>query len=334
MGFRGRFFIALLVVCAAKGAWAQCCWCDAADGCDVGKVVMGYNLVGAAICESCDGLTGYMGCSHCNCYGYDDDQCPFGGNPDGKKCKKVAGKCPSPCEYYKLCDVATGNITATQIVGACHMEGETCYSNTRACSMFVVDHFAVGWNCDQGAQVGDAEWRPSENAWNTENCTCSVVDRDIVHVVGGVAAYGHCIAANSDFYVTDADKYRTTSVNDHVRYSFRRRFCRQCEPGYLPTPWPSPDDGIILRPEGTSGNWGVITCGIQVQAPDYAPGCVIDFNLPTGNVAQGACRKQCPDGFETKIDSATSVEDCQYDGYTTYTDGTGTFYIGSLDECL
>lgn len=291
----------------------------------------GYNLVGAAICESCDGLTGYMGCSHCNCYGY-DDLCPFGGNPDGKKCKKVESKCPSPCEYYELCDIATGNITAAQIVGACHMENNTCYSNTRACSMFVVDHFAVGWNCDQWVQVGYAKWRPSENAWDTKNCTCSVVDRDIVHDVGGVAADGHCIAANSDFYVTDADRYRTTSVNDHVRYSFRHQFCRQCEPGYLPTPLSSPDDGIILRPEGTSGNWGVVMCNEQVAVPYYAPGCVIDFNLSADNM-MAECRKTCPDGFATESNGATSINFCVSQYSQTYEDSTGFFVLTSFETC-
>ncbi len=332
MGFYSRFFIALLAVCAAKGAWAQCCSCDTNDGCPIGKHNLGQNPnTGYVLCEPCGGLLpgGGVNCDHCNCYGY-DDLCPFGGNPDGKRCKKV-GNCPSPCQLYEMCDIATGNIIM-QMSGACHVENDTCYSNTRACSDFVVDHFAVGWNCDQGAQGGNAEWRPSENAWDTKNCTCSVVDRDIVHDVGGVAAYGHCIAANSDFYVKEADRYRTTGVNDHVRYSFRRQFCRQCEPGYLPTPLSSPDDGIILRPENTSGNWGVITCDIQVQVPDYAPGCVIDFNLST-DAMMAECRKTCPDGFETQVPGATSVTYCQYDEHTTYTDDTGTFYIRSLDDC-
>lgn len=337
MGFNSRFFIALLAVCVAKGAWANCV-CDD-GGCGVNEyckrvieVDQGH-AVSSTECTPCP--TGSVPANSCNlcevsnvCDGY-DDPCPFGETP-GKKCKKI-GNCPAPCQLYERCDTANG-ATEQQMLGACHMENNTCYSNTRACSMFEVDHFAVGWNCDQWAQDGYAEWRPLKNAWDTKNCTCSVVDRDIVHDVGGVAADGHCIAANSDFYVTNADRYGTTSVNDHVHYSFRRRFCRQCEPGYLPTPLPSPDDGIILRPENTSGNWGVITCGIQVQAPDYAPGCVIDFNLST-DAMMAECRKQCPDGFETRSNGATNVGECQYDEHTTYTDDTGTFYIGSLDDC-
>ncbi len=339
MGFCSRFFITLLAVCATKGAWANCVCDDGVCGVNeyckrIVEIDHGHAVSSSTECTPCP--TGSIPTNACNlcevsnvCDGY-DDPCPFGETP-GKKCKKI-GNCPTPCQLYERCDTANG-ATEQQMSGACHMENNTCYSNTRACSMFVVDHFAVGWNCDQGAQVGYAEWRPSENAWNTENCTCSVVDRDIVHDVGGVAAYGHCIAANSDFYVTDADKYRTASVNDHVRYSFRRRFCRQCEPGYLPTPWPSPDDGIILRPENTSGNWGVITCGIQVQAPDYAPGCVIDFGLSSGQAAYDDCRQECPTGFETDEPGATNINDCVAKYAPEFEDQTGRFVLTSLDSC-
>ena len=309
MGFSVRFFVALGVACVIRMTWAAEC-SVALQNCGSGQ----YN---ARNCQT-GGLHSVLGYSCVACPdGYPESDV---GTPQTiNDCYKLDN-----CKYYHGGQVADGE--------GYHVENNTCYPNTRACSDFVVDHFAVGWNCDQWAQVGNAEWRPSENAWDTKNCTCSVVDRDIVHDVGGVAADGHCIAANSDFYVTDADRYRTTSVNDHVRYSFRHQFCRQCEPGYLPKIENAQVNGVYLRP-GNDGNWGVVTCDEQVQTPYYSDRCVIDFNLSTGNAAQDGCRKPCPDGFATESDGATSVTYCQYDGHTTYTDDTGSFYIGSLEDC-
>ena len=343
MGFCGRFFIALLAVCIVRGAWANCeCddgMCSANEYCNrIIEVDHGHAVVSSTECTPCPmGSVPANGCYSCEasnvCYGY-DDLCPTG-IATGAKCKKNTTTCPSPCLYYEICYPW---LPATQmeelVIGACHIENNTCYSNTRACNKFAMDQVEVGWTCDQAVQQGNAEWTSSENAWDTKNCTCSVVDRDIVHDVGGVAADSHCIAANSDFNVTDADRYTTTSVNDYVRYSFKRRFCRQCEPGYLPFIDSSPSNGIILRPEnGPDGNWGAYKCQDMVAAPDYADGCMINFGLPTGGDARDACRKPCPDGFATEGPGATSVEECRYDGYTTYTDSTGTFYIGSLDDC-
>ena len=328
LGFYSRFFIALLAVCIAKGAWAQCCWCDAADGCDVGKVVMGYNLVGAAICEECVSVSGSgVDCSHCNCYGYDDN-CPFG-NPDGKKCKKLE-KCPSPCEYYKLCDIATGNITATQIVGACHMEGETCYSNTRDCKDFPISADFGPWSCTKPAQTGPAQWNDTQNAWDTYNCACQVVNKDIdMYVADGVK----CKKANAVYHVTDEDRYKTKKIDEQVHYSLERSWCAKCYPGYLPSlVTAQSDDGIWARPDN-NGNWGVVACPGQVTKPDYyAPGCTIDFNKDT-DVVMASCRKECPTGFVTEIDGATQIGQCKSDGGTTYEDGTGYFIIPELASC-
>lgn len=288
-------------------------------------------------CDECPNGKGHSAddCFTCvslpKCDGY-DDTCPSGVESD-KKCKQVSG-CPNSCQKYEICDINTGAITVGAYpINSCHLEGgSACYSNTVPCSTFVVDHFAVGWNCDDDAQVNDATWNATRNAWDTINCSCSVVDRDIVHDVGGAAADVHCIKANADFYVADADRYRTTSVEGSVVYSFRREFCRQCEAGYLPQITNSPDSyGIILRPAGSSGNWGVIQCNTVVRAPYYADGCIINFNLSNGTAAinDSNCSKTCPAGTIIEDDGATSADQCVTDPSQRFTDRTGTFTIGA-----
>lgn len=328
MGFFGKFFIAIFVVCAACGAWAQCCSCDSNDGCPIGQHNVGQNPHTWHIyCEDCVSVSGTsVDCSHCNCYGY-NDQCPFG-NPDGKKCKEVVGKCPSPCEYYKLCDVATGNITATQIVGACHIEGENCYANEVPCSVFATRSDSI--TCPKANQTGSAVW--DDDHWRVDGCGCSIRHAAFeTFDFLGLSLPIWCDDFYATYTVTSANSTVNT-VQDEIVYTITSKYCAKCHPGWLPATVDSPDGGVFTRPLDISGNWGVVACSTQVTAPNYAYGCVIDFNLATDDM-MAECRKQCPDGFETEINGATKVEDCLYDGYTTYTDDTGTFYIGSLDNC-
>lgn len=261
------------------------------------------------------------------CLGYND--CPEDVGGSGKKCKEVSG-CPNGCHKYEICDTTTGaitnEVTPTDTADGCHMEGNTCYANTVPCSTFDIGHWAVWWNCDQGAQIGMAEWKT--NTWDTKNCTCSVVDRNLVSYDGGVSAEHNCIKANADFYVPDANRYLTTSVTGSVYYAFLRQFCRQCAPGYLPTIINSPSSGVSYRPESTSGNWGTYECKTPVRAPNYADGCVIDWTKSTGNAAINACEKSCDAGMIIDEDGATGPDWCEVDPSQRFTDNTGMFIIG------
>jgi hypothetical protein len=178
--------------------------------------------------------------------------------------------------------------------------------------------------------MGNAQWEFSQNAWDTGGCTCSIVDKDIEMDAGNTII--KCKKANADYYVANADKYRTKKVSDNVFYSTQRRWCAQCYPGYLPITANSPDSyGIYLRPG--NGNWGVASCAAQVAIPDYAPGCTINFDLPTGDDVMADCRLPCPLGSATESDGAQSIEECIPDYSQTYEDGTGWFVLGSFETC-
>ncbi len=303
---------------------SECTDCGCAT-CPSGQTSDGTGYV--SYCPNQSGSSGcYTPTDLCPGYG----TCPSGVGGSDKKCKEVSGCTTSGCQKYAICNPSNGAITYA-VSGSCHLEGSSCYSNTVPCSTFSIDHFAVGWNCDQGAQVNNATWNASRNAWDTKNCTCSVVDRDIVHDVGGVAAGVHCIKANADFYVADADRYKTTNIDGAVHYSFLHEFCRQCEPGYLPYIVSSPSDGIILRPANSSGNWGTYKCTTVVTAPYYADGCIINFNLPTGAAAidDSGCKKTCAPGLIIDEDGATSANQCVMDPNQRFYDNTGSFIIGA-----
>ena len=330
LGFWDKFFIAIFAGFVARGAWAQCCSCDSGDGCPIGQRNVGQNPHTWHIyCEDCVSVSGTsVDCSHCNCYGYDDNVCPFGGDPDGKKCKKVDDKCPNPCEYYNVCDIATGNITATQIVGECHMEGEICYSNRRACSKFATQSNVV--ICPKANQDGDAVW--DTNHWVVNNCTCGIENAqfDTFEFLGAVFPIW-C----DDFYATYSVSTNSpvNTVQDKITYTATSAYCKKCHPGYLPNIMAADNNGVATRPLGTSGNWGVVACPERVTAPDYAPGCTIDFNETDTGVVAASCQKPCPTGFGTDTNGATQIEQCKSDGGTTYEDGTGYFIIPELASC-
>ncbi len=280
-------------------------------------------------CDSCG--TGYVPASTCDVCVLSDSYCPLseyaincpsGVGLEGKRCKQVAlGDIGCPvggnCIGYKACDPSNGN-TENIVMGECHFEGHNCYSNTMPCSSFPIGD---GCLCAQSAQTGNARWIPSQQKWNTASCRCDVSDKEM----------SDCKSLNLKYMVKNGDSYVGT-VGAYIKYSIEREYCKECHAGYVLRAVSSPnEDGVYTRPD--NGNWGVITCDIQVRAPYYADGCVINFDLSAGDAAQNACRKQCPTGFETKSDGATNVGECQYDGHTTYTDDTGTFYIGSLDDC-
>lgn len=322
MGFRGRFFIALLAVCVAKGAWAQCCWCEQSDGCLVGQEPYDGQCVGdwgdCCLCyDDCEYICGPGG-PYCDTF---QDQCPSGLGGE-YRCKVIDQDCGSGCKKYKTCDSTNGNVGPDVVSENCHIENNTCYSNTRACSDFSSSVYNFG-QVTCSTQNGNAVWNSGK--WNVSGCSC-----DVPSVSNNLNNYFRCTQFGT--HVGLYPNQNVQSVDDSILYMVDRLYCEKCPAGYLPTITDASSGDIYARPENTSGNWGVITCGIQVQAPYYSDGCVIDFNLSTDDM-MAECRKQCPDGFETEAPGATNVEDCQYDGHTTYTDETGTFYIGSLDDC-
>lgn len=266
------------------------------------------------------------------CPGYDVSVCPSGVG-SGKKCKEVSG-CPNGCHKYEICDTTTGAITNEVTptgTNGCHIErGTHCEYNTTPCSTFVIDHFFIGWNCDQGAQIGTAEWKTNKSAWDTKNCTCAVRDRNITAAeYGPVAADAKCQNANADFYVEESYRYGTTSIDGSVIYSVERLYCKQCYPGYLPFIVPSPNDGVDMRPASEpAGDWGTSQCTIQVSAPYYADGCIVDWGASTGALAVNECKNSCPAGMILNVNGATGPDQCEVDPSQRFTDNTGMFIIG------
>ena len=300
MEFSVRFFVALGVACVIRMTWAAGC-SVAPQNCDSGQ----YN---AKNCQT-GGLHPVLGYSCVAC-------------PDGYP-KSDVGTTPQTindcykledCKYYYGGQVAGGE--------GYHVENNTCYSNTRACSDFSSSVYNFG-QVTCLTQSGDAGWNGGK--WDVSGCSC-----DVPSVSNNLNDYFRC--AQFGTHVGLYPNQNVQSVDNSILYMMDRLYCEKCPAGYLPTITDASFEGIYAWPENTSGNWGVVTCDEQVSAPDYAPGCVIDFNLSM-DAMMAECRKQCPDGFETRSNGATNVEECQYDEHTTYTDDTGTFYIGSLDDC-
>lgn len=326
MGFCSRFFIALLAVCIARGAWAECCWCDCpTTGCLCPSEIDfdGYDGYGTPICVNpCPNAD----CSYCGeqpgayCDGF-LLECP--GLGENYRCKDEQQNCGgiTGCTKVKACNIETGEIQFL-VSGNCHIENDTCYPNTRACRDFssLVYNFGQVTCLTQG---GSAVWNSGK--WDVSGCSC-----DVPSVSNNLNDYFRCTQFGT--HVGLYPNQNVQSVDNSILYMVDRLYCEKCPAGYLPTITDASSGDIYARPENTSGNWGVITCDIQVQAPYYADGCVINFNLSMDGM-MAECRKQCPTGFATEAPGATNVEDCQYDGHTTYTDDTGTFYIGSLDDC-
>ena len=325
MGFYSRFFIALFAVCAVGGAWAECCWCDCpADGClcPSGIDFDGYDDYGTPICVN--------PCPNADC-SYCDEQpgqycdssvwtsaCP-GLGPE-YRCKVIQQNCGYGCKKYQSCNSTNGNLGPDVVSENCHMEGQTCYTNTRACSEFSNRTENGDISCAQTAQQHQATWNGT--TWNVGGCSCDIVDM----------AFDACDKFNARFYISQENQ-TVPSATDRIIYTMSHKYCSKCHPGYLPSLVVSPQsNGILTRPDN-NGSWGVVTCSTQVTAPDYAPGCTINFNKTEATV-MASCRQECPTGFETEENGATSINDCEPKYNVTYEDGTGTFVLTSLDECL
>ena len=211
------------------------------------------------------------------------------------------------------------------MIGACHMENNTCYSNTRACSDFsnrVETNGTTSMSCNPEMQQGNAVWQ--QNAWYTGGCECK---RDNVENTGLL----RCERVNARAYVKNSDTLVTHSVNDDIIYTLEYMYCAKCHPGYLPN-IVTGQNANYLHPSNSNGDWGVLACATVVSVPDYAPGCVIDFNLSMDNM-MAECRKQCPTGFETESNGATSINFCVSQYSQTYEDSTGFFVLTSFETC-
>lgn len=317
-------YMAFAMESSAYGDYCEheCEPCNCADGqtCD-GTGWYNYD------CPNME-LGGDKGCTDL-CLGYDD--CPEGVGDSGKKCKEVSD-CPNGCHKYEICDTTTGEISQ-YMDGNCHMEGNTCYANTRECKMFYIDRQHGNWECQQSQQTGNAEWDSDLQKWYVGDCTCSFSDRDI-NSVGIGDDIIKCQKAAAEYIVWPGMVYEN-DVGGAIYYVPTRMYCDKCYPGFLPDivaaseTWQNAGISITTRYNpGTNNTWGVWKCKTPVTAPNYADGCVIDWTKPTGNAAINACKKSCDAGMIIDEDGATGPDWCEVDPSQRFTDNTGMFIIG------
>ena len=278
-------------------------------------------------------------CVQAPCQGYTD--CPAGIGDSGKKCKVITGEdgCPSGsgCTKYEICNTNNNAITYQVDGSSCHLEGyrkDICQPNTVPCSIFSIDQFAIGWNCEQNTQVGEATWQSDKNAWDTKNCSCEFTNRDLTSHESPPVAELHCKSANARHHVLEAHRYSTTEVDSAVMYSFDWEYCSKCKAGYIPKIQPAVSNGIYLRPDH-NGSWGVDRCVEQVSAPYYTDTSkFINFSLPTGQAAIDDYVQHFPVGTKTNQNGATSASQCNLlDTDQRFQDDTGIFTITSTAQC-
>ena len=325
MGFFGKFFVAVFVACVARGAWAECCWCDCpAEGCRCpsGIDFDGYDDYGTPICVNpCPNAD----CSYCDeqpgqyC---DSFLLPCPGLSANYKCKVSQQNCGSGCVRYQSCNSINGVLGPDVVSENCHIEGQTCYANTRACSEFSNRTENDDMVCAWSTQQNQATWNGA--GWNVGGCSCNITDM----------TFDACDKFNARFYISPENQI-VPSATDRIIYTMSHKYCSKCHPGYLPKiETLAQINGIYVRPENSgNGNWGVVACSEQVGVPDYAPGCTIHFNETDTNVVMAACRKECPTGFETEEPGAESITDCVAKYTPEFEDQTGRFVLTSLDSC-
>ena len=293
-----------------------CCFCEA-----------GYTSTGGGHIDYCDAVnpgipSGDSGCRPIGdlCSGY-DTPCPSYFS-DIYRCKELNVGCPSGCHTYDMCKTTTGEISQ-YTDGNCHMEGNTCYANTRACSEFT---FSGGF-CGQDFQQGNAVWTNS-NKWNVQGCTCVMENLDIEHFIFNI--YIGCKSLYAYNHVADADKF-IADTNSQIKYTVTRAYCARCYPGHIPDIVSSPDEnGIIRRPENEPGrSWGTSSCNAVVPAGYYADGCIINWAASNGEAVVNECKQQCPLGMVINGAGATGPDWCEVDSSQHFTDNTGRFTIGA-----
>lgn len=306
------------MVCNLDSQYGTSC-----DDCGCASCDPGYTSDGTGYVSYCPNEYGSTGCYLIGdlCPGY-DDTCPASVG-SGKKCKEVSG-CPSPCQKYDVCNTSNGEISQ-YTDGSCHMEGNTCYANQRNCSLFGDNNLAPV----EGTQYsGVAKWVANGNGykWDVGGCTSSAENQE--------SDIANCKSLTFYGRVHSQNRY-IANVQSKITYTTERAYCSKCKPGAVLTLMDSPTGGVYYRPADVSGNWGGAFCWEQVQAPNYADGCVIDFSKPNGNDAINApgCTKSCPVGYATQEDGATSEADCEFDTSAVFHDATGDFTLGNMTTC-
>ena len=307
-------------------------WNGACTDCGCANCPIGQTSDGTGVVYNCPGVpSGDSGCHDAGyCADY-TDECPAGVPvAQYRKCKQVTIECGgvAGCSGYALCNTTNGASAGYFIPydsDVCHMEGSVCYGNTRACSEFGVLVDYGKWTCDKGDQTGNAKWTPTENAWDTSGCACTVTNKNIDIDDGNTVI--KCEKANAEYVVSEENKFSTTRATYPVYYTAKRQYCSKCYPGYLPFVEPSPDNGVYLSPVDSSA-YGVRVCKNMVTAPYYTTGCDIIYPL-NNNPGANMCRLSCPANMETLANGATSQGDCVPDNATTYQDSTGTFKLGT-----
>ena len=309
--------------CELDDQYAMFCQCGCIP-CGNGQTSDGHGEVNNCVTSSINN----SGCYAAYCQEY-NDTCPSNAGT-GMKCKAVGG-CESPCQKYEVCNPSNGNITTT-ISGQCHLEGDSCYPNTRACNKFDVKIIGgIGnWTCKKSDQTGDASWNPSSNKWDVSGCQCTKNS-----IVANGCDSGH---------VKHTPLPQVDTATSSIIYIQNERYCMHCAAGTVPKIASAYEnisgDGSGLLDlflnlfdslkvwftSNNNGDWGVWQCE-NVKKPYYSPGCDINFN-ETYDAAVSACKKSCDQYLETKSDGATNADACKPDD-TEYTDGIGTFTLGT-----
>ena len=316
----------LFFTCAAH---AQCCECEEYDGCP------GQENIGTPEAPQCYPC-GNVDCSFCDWCADFTDGCPVG-VPAGRLCKRIQTNCGgiNGCEKYELCNPNNG-LAGVYFAGpenTCHIEGNgtaaECQPNTVSCNTFPIMTTYVYYAVTQNDQTGNATWNGDNSAWDTINCKLNSMNKSVsTFTVGGQTVPVHCDDLNVVGVVSTAYQFFPRTVFEPVYYNLTRFYCEKCQAGYLPNIQSSPNAGANLFPEGYDGAYGVMMCDEQVHAPNYAPGCTIPYPLNSSSVPD-VCRVPCPAGMETIENGATSIDACVPDVNQTYSDGTGTFTLGT-----
>jgi hypothetical protein len=313
--------VAVGCICGPGGYYCQeneYCVADPVNG-DYDCVSCGSGYVPNGSCTACE----VAPVTYCSGY---DGACPAGVGA-GMKCKAVAG-CESPCQKYDVCNPSNGNIT-TAISGQCHLEGNSCYPNSRACSDFDVS--VIGgtgnWTCKKEDQTGVAQWMTVNNEdyfWSVSACSCNT---DITNISSSTG----CAVGRVEHELA---QHNINSVTKKIPYIQIKRYCKECAPGKVPQKADAPfvqytytEHPYRWYSSNQNTAWGSYSCK-NVSKPKYSDGCTVRFDM-SYSAAVAFCEKSCDSRMETQSDGATSVAACKPDD-TIYEDSVGKFTLGDF----
>ncbi len=310
MGFYSRFFIALLAVCVAPGAWAACT--ATPQSCSAGQ----YNLhdcqMGGVV-----PVSGY----HCVACPVDYPESDAGNNTISD-CYRSIDCSGESCKLYH----------DGQTVGSehYHLEDLVCVGNTKSCTEF-------GWgiqvsgngfntvtnpiNCQ--TQVGEAQWNGIK--WNVSECRCDGESQ--VQSLKCQAKYSLRPVGQQQI---------VSSQNDFIVYFDNREnmdyyYCTNCVAGACPSDIHLNGEGLVCHNPGMQNEkYSVCACD-DVAANYYSGGYSIPSNLSTNNITD--CAISCGNGLTTNGQTgATNFAQCVPNTTAEYQDGTGRFVLGT-EQC-